>query len=83
MARGLADFFRAGGRWPPAELRRLRANEVAAVLGQDPEHELMGLYASALRGLGEFLGERNALQLVREAEGSAERLASSLASGMP
>ena len=39
----------------------------------------MGLYAAALRSLGEFLGERSALQLVREASGSAERLASGLA----
>jgi hypothetical protein len=83
VAWGLADFFRAGERWPPAELRRLRAHDVAPVLGQDPEHELMALYAAALRSLGEFLGERSALQLVREAGGSAERLASELASGMP
>jgi Queuosine salvage protein len=83
VAWALADFFRAGERWPPAELRRVRAADVAAVLGQDPGHELMDLYASALRSLGAFLGERSALQLVREAEGSAERLASELASGMP
>jgi hypothetical protein len=83
VAWALADFFRAGERWPPAELRRLRAADVAAVLGQDPGHELMDLYASALRSLGAFMGERSALQLVREAEGSAERLASELASGMP
>jgi hypothetical protein len=80
VAWALADFFRAGERWPPPALRRLRAHDVAAVLAQDPEHELMGLYASALRSLGEFLGDRSALQLVREVCGSAERLASELAS---
>jgi hypothetical protein len=79
VAWALADFYRAGERWSNAELRRLGPAEVAAVLGQDPDHELMGLYASALRSFGEFLGERSALQLVREASGSAERLASELA----
>jgi hypothetical protein len=82
VAWGLADFFRAGRRWSNAELRRLGSAEVAAVLGQDAGHELMELYAAALRSLGAFLGERSALELVREAHGSAERLASSLAGGM-
>jgi hypothetical protein len=80
VAWALADRFRADGAWSNAELRALSAAEIALVLGQDQEHELMGLYASALRSLGEFLGERSALQLVREAGGSAERLASELAS---
>jgi Potential Queuosine, Q, salvage protein family len=80
VAWALADRFRADGPWSNAELRALSAAEVALVLGQDPQHELMGLYASALRSLGEFLGEWSALQLVREAGGSAERLAAELAS---
>jgi hypothetical protein len=80
----LADFWRSSGGWPVRELRALRAEDVAAVLGQEPQHELMGLYAEALRDLGRFLGaRRRALDLVAEAEGSAERLASMLASGMP
>jgi hypothetical protein len=83
VAWGLADFFRSGRRWSNAGLRSLSASEVADVLGQDSGHELMGLYAEALRSLGGFLGERSALQLVSEAGGSAERLASTLASGMP
>jgi hypothetical protein len=53
------------------------------VLGQDPDHELMGLYTEALHDLGRFLGARRALDLVAEADGSAERLASLLAAGMP
>jgi hypothetical protein len=80
VAWSLADFYRAGERWSNADLRRLTAPEIAAVLGQDPAHELMGLYATALRSLGDFLEERSALQLVTEASGSAERLASELAS---
>src|SRR3954470_19571638 len=49
VAWALADRFRARGPWGPAELRSLTAPEVAAVLEQDPEHELMELYAGGLR----------------------------------
>ncbi|HEX2233571.1 MAG TPA: queuosine salvage family protein [Thermoleophilaceae bacterium] len=83
VAWGLADRFRAGGPWSPAELRELDEGELAEVLGQDPGHELMGLYARALRDLGAFLGDRTALEAVAEAGGSAERLAETLAAGMP
>jgi len=83
VAWGLTDRWRADGPWSVAELRELDGPGVAAVLGQDPAHELMALYARALRALGAFLGLRSALGLVREAAGSAVRLASVLASGMP
>jgi hypothetical protein len=53
------------------------------VLRQDPGHELMGLYAEALRDLGRFLNGRRSLDVVAEARGSADRLASMLAAGMP
>jgi hypothetical protein len=55
---------------------------VALVLGQDAGHELMALYAEALRDLGRFLGERRSIDVVREAGRSAERLATMLATGM-
>ena len=83
VAASLADRWRAAGPWSGSELRALRAADVAAVLGQEPDHELMGLYAEALRDLGRFLGTRRALDLVGDAGGSAERLASMLAAGMP
>src|SRR4051812_10870302 len=82
IAWGLADRWRAHGPWSSAELRALPASEVAAVLGQAPDHELMALFAQALRQLGAFLGERSALDLVREAGGSAERVAELLAAGV-
>jgi hypothetical protein len=82
VAHGLADRFRADGPWPPAELRELTADEVAATLGQPRDHELMSLFAQALRQLGAWLGERSALDVVGEAGGSAVRLAELLASGM-
>jgi hypothetical protein len=82
VAWALADQFRAHGPWSNAELRALRADEMAAVLGQPRDHELMALFAQALRQLGAFLGERSALDLVDEARGSAVRLAETLAGGM-
>jgi len=79
VAWALADRFRESGPWTNEQLRELSAAEVARVLGQDPGHELMALYATALRDLGAFLGERHALDLVTAAGGSAERLAELLA----
>ncbi len=83
VAWALADRFRAERPWSNAELRELPARDVARVLGQEPEHELMGLYARALNDLGRWLGERSVLDAIGEAGGSAERLAESLADGMP
>jgi len=82
IAWALADRFRERGPWTAAQLRALRTEEIAAVLGQAPDLELMTLYAQALRELGAFLGDREALDVVREARGSAERFAELLAGGM-
>jgi hypothetical protein len=43
----------------------------------------MSLYTDALRDLGRFLGARASMDVIADAEGSAERLASTLAAGMP
>jgi hypothetical protein len=82
IAWALADRFRAEGPWANAQLRAMRADALADVLGQRSDHELIGLYAQALRALGSFLGERDALDLVHQADGSAQRLAEVLAGGM-
>jgi hypothetical protein len=82
VASSLADHWRANGPWSPGELRALRVDQVAAILGQPADHELMTLHTEALRDLGRFLHARRALDLVDAAEGSAERLASMLAAGM-
>jgi hypothetical protein len=82
IAWALADHFRVAGPWTNGELRRLGAGELGPLLGQAADHELIALYAQALRALGRFLGERTALELVGEAGGSAERLAGMLAAGM-
>jgi hypothetical protein len=83
VASGLADRWRALGPWSNAELRVLHTEEVADVLGQPRDHELVALFAQALRQLGTFLGDRGALDVIAAADGSAVRLAESLASGMP
>jgi hypothetical protein len=82
VAWAIADRFRADGAWTSAELRAMRADEVADTLGQDVDHELMALYAQALRSLGAFLGQRDVPALVAAAGGSAERFAATLAGGM-
>ena len=78
VATRLSRRFRAHGPWSAADLRA--GVPIADVLGQDPGHELMALYADALRELGEFLGERRAVDLIGN---SAEALAEELVAGMP
>jgi hypothetical protein len=70
VAWAIADRFRAEGAWSAADLRAMRADELADTLGQPRDHELMALYAQALRSLGTFLGDRDALARVREARRS-------------
>ncbi len=82
VAAALTERFRAHGPWTNAELRGMRTEEIAATLGQRPDHELIALYAQALRSLGAFLAERSALGLVAEAGGSAAALARAVAGGM-
>jgi hypothetical protein len=82
IAWGLADRFRLDGPWSNGELRRIGTEELGRVLGQTADHELIALYAQALRSLGRFLGDRTALDMVAAAGGSAERLAEMLAAGM-
>jgi len=80
VAWALADRFRAHGPFSNEELRGIDAATVAEVLGQHRDHELMGLYAEALRDLGRFLGDRAPLSVVSRA--SAEELVGELADGM-
>jgi hypothetical protein len=83
VAWALADHFRAYGPWEAGELRRIDQPTIALILGQEPHHELMGLYAEALKDLGRFLGDRIALDVIADAHGSAQALARDLAAGMP
>jgi hypothetical protein len=83
VAWALADRFRRHGPYSNDELRVITQSDVAQTLGQPEDHELMDLYAQALRQLGEFLGGRSATEVIEGAGGSAERLAGQLAAGMP
>jgi hypothetical protein len=102
----LADHVRSHGPPTSTWLSQVSTGQIAAILDQAPDHELMSLYAQALRALGRFLESRSvdetrgtgaglggagkggagkqprrALDLVAEANGSAERLAEMLAHG--
>ncbi len=77
VAAGLHDRMERDGVWPPGRLAEIGATEVAEMLGQQPDHELMALYAAALREAGQritadFAGDW--LGVVRAAEGSAVAL---------
>jgi hypothetical protein len=72
--------LRARGPWTAAQLREITREEVAKTMGQDPGHELMGLYARHLRELGTKTD--SFLELARAGDGSAETLATILA-GFP
>jgi hypothetical protein len=82
VALGLRDRFVRHGAWSAAELRALTAAELAATLDQDPEHELMALYAHSLNDLGARIADEHAgrfLGPVVQADGSAVALAELLA----
>jgi hypothetical protein len=79
---GLTERFERYAPWSAAELARIRPAELAEVLGQEPTHDLMALYAWALADLGErversFGGSFS--HLVDAAAGSATALVELLA----
>ena len=82
IALGLRERFAREGPWSNERLRALDSATLAATLGQPPDHELMALYAQALRALGRWLGARSVLEAIEHASGSAALLASQLAAGM-
>jgi Potential Queuosine, Q, salvage protein family len=82
IAAGLDARFEQHGPWSAGELSALQTRELAAVLGQDPEHELIGLFAASLRDLGTHVeAEHDAsfAALLDSANGSAVALAGRLA----
>jgi hypothetical protein len=85
---GLSGFrtveagIRTHGPWPAAALATMTAETIAGHLGQDPAHELMALFARALNELGARVeGDHGGsfLALARHGDGSAEALATHLA----
>ena len=82
VARRLAGRFRAEGAWSPAAMRELGREEIGVLFGLESPHPLAGEFTAALHELGDFLEGRGALQVVKAAGGSAERLAAQLAEAM-
>jgi len=75
--------LRAHGPWSAEALAAVTREEIAAAVGQDPEHELMGHFAVHLRDLGERVRDEHRgsfLAVARAGDGSAVRLAEHLAS---
>jgi putative queuosine salvage protein len=82
ISSGLQRRFDAAGPWSAAELTQIDEAQLAQVTGQDPEHELIGLYATSLRDLGANLVEEFGGSFwapVRQAECSAPALVELLA----
>jgi len=82
MASGLTDRFRARGPWTAQALAQMEGGELAEVLDQDPGHEILPLFATALRDLGSHVrddADGSFLRLVTEADGSAVALVTRLA----
>jgi Potential Queuosine, Q, salvage protein family len=52
IAAGIRDRFAARGPYTAGELAELSPDAVAATLGQEPDHELMALFALSLNDLG-------------------------------
>jgi hypothetical protein len=75
--------LRAHGPFTAGELTTMTAATVAGTVGQDPDHELMGLFATHLRELGERVGDEHHgsfLSLAQAGQGSATALAEHLGS---
>ncbi|MBV9919219.1 MAG: hypothetical protein JO153_22155 [Solirubrobacterales bacterium] len=81
VAAGLTAQFDAEGPWSAARMREIDSVTIARVLGQDPEHPLMELFARSLRDLGANVLTHHASRfdaLVDAASGSAVTLATGL-----
>lgn len=82
VAAGLRERFDRLGPWPADELVQVTAAAVAETLGQDPDHELMALFAASLNDLGTRVAAEHGgsfAALVQSAGGSAELLVERLA----
>ena len=77
IAAALSDRFRDGA-WSARELTEIDATTLGPALGQDPDHELMALYAASLRDLGGHVAaehDGNFVAVADAAGGSAVALA--------
>jgi hypothetical protein len=70
IALGLRERFEEAGPWWARELAGITPDDIARPLGQDPGHELMDLYARALRDLGRRVGAAHGGSFAAVAEGA-------------
>ncbi len=83
VASGVRQRFAGDRAWSASTLAWIDAQEVAETLGQDPQHELMALFAASLRDLGRRVSEEHQgsfAQLAACTGGSAVALALHLGS---
>src|SRR5690348_9566511 len=59
VACGVRDRFAEHRPWSANDLAEIDAPAVAAALGQDPDHELMGLFARSLNDLGRHVADEH------------------------
>jgi hypothetical protein len=81
IASGVRERFEARGPWRAAELAQIDAATIARALDQEPEHELMGLFAGSLRDLGRHVADEHGGRFASVA-GSAAGSAVALARGL-
>jgi hypothetical protein len=82
IAAGLRERFQRIGPWSAEQLAAIGRRELAHTLDQDPDHELIGLFARSLNDLGRRLASEHGgsfTALVDSADGSAQRLVGHLA----
>jgi hypothetical protein len=81
IAAALTDRFASRGSWSAARLADIDAVEVAGTLKQDPDHELMALFAASLNDLGRHVSDEHGgrfADVVDEAGSSAVTLVETL-----
>jgi hypothetical protein len=81
IAAGVRQRFARCGSWNAQELAQIHPGELADVLGQDPDHELIALFATSLNALGRRVSDQHGAsftKLVDSADGSAVTLATHL-----
>ncbi len=59
IATALTRRFADHGPWPASALAEIDAKEIAETLGQDPDHELMALFAAGLQDLGHHVSDEH------------------------
>jgi hypothetical protein len=64
IAAGVRERFASYGPWSPDELQSITAVEIASAVSQDPDHELMGLFAASLNDLGRHVAEAGSFAAV-------------------